>query len=426
MNASTISTSEPISFGCPAYQKDDRFRAYDVLREQAPVYQDPVTGNYILTRYADLRSVLINHKIFSNDCGMISRRESPVRQIVDQIYLAKGPLPGRNLQTYDPPEHRVHRAPVDRAFDHWNVMSLRDHILEQANLFIDPLADAGTMEFVGDFAIRFPLRVFSDQLGIAHEDAGKLKLWADTAIEEIDPSLSPEREIEIAHVLAGMYEYFQHALAEARAKPDDRLISKLVQMNGPDGQPLALAELLEILRALVVAAGDTTTYALAGGMRLLVEAPELVDIIRNDENKLNAFVEEALRITSPVQTLFRRARQDAIVAGIKIPKGALIEARYGAANLDPAVFECPMKVDLERDNGRSHIAFGAGVHSCLGMLLARTEMQIGFKALVDRLDNFRAARGEDSFILSPSYIANGPIEAYIDFEKRSGRPMLGG
>ena len=418
MTASISDQNEAISFGCPAFQKERRFDAYDRLRHEAPVYLDPLTGNYVVTRYADVRRILINHRVFSNDAGMVGRSESPVKDIVEKIYLEKGPLPGRNLQTYDPPEHKIHRAPVDGAFNHWNVMALRDFMVEQANLFIDEFIDAGEVEFVSAFAIKFPLRIFADQLGVAYDDAPMLKLWADVAVEEINPVLTPEREIEIAHILADMNAYYQRVLAEARAAPDDRLISKLVQMTGPDGEPLDLPELLIVLRAIVVAAGDTTTFAIAGGMKLLMENPEIAEAIRTDPAKLDAFVDEALRIVSPVQTLFRRAREDVEVAGCKIPKGAVIEARYGAANHDPEMFGCPRQIDLNRQNGRVHLAFGVGVHVCPGLQLARAEMQTGFAALLARMCNLRPARGADSFEYSSSYIANGPVKAYIAFDRR--------
>lgn len=418
MSESAGNIDKSISFGCPAFQKEARFEAYDRLREEAPAYHDPLTGNYVITRYADVRSVLINHKLFSNDAGMVGQRESSVRSLVEQIYLARGPLPGRNLQTYDPPEHKIHRAPVDRAFDHWNVTALRQFIEAQAHVFIDAVIDAGEMEFVSDFAIKFPLRIFADQLGLAYEDADKLKLWADVAVEEINPVLTPEREVEIAHILAEMNHFFQTAIAAARAAPDDRLISKLIQAKDPDGELLNLSELMAVLRAIVVAAGDTTTFALAGGMKLLVENPGVAESLRGNDEKLAAFVEETLRLISPIQTLFRKAREDVVIAGTTIPQGAIIEARYGAANLDPATFDCPRALDLTRKNGRAHIAFGAGVHSCLGMPLARTEMEIGFKVIVDRLTNLRPARGADSFEYADSYIAHGPIKAYVAFDRR--------
>jgi cytochrome P450 len=173
-----------------------------------------------------------------------------------------------------------------------------------------------------------------------------------------------------------------------------------------------------VIRAIVVAAGDTTTFGLAGGVKLLCENPALVPVIRNDHEKLLAFVEETLRITSPVQTLFRKAREDTQIGGVPIPAGSIIEARYGAGDLDPEAFPCPYAVDLERPNLKSHVGFGVGAHACPGMVLARTEMEIGFKALVDRLDNFRTTRGSASYEYSTSYIAHGPVRAWIAFDRR--------
>lgn len=409
---------EPISFGCPHMVGEARQAAYDKLRETAPVYKDPLTGNYVLTRFKDVRSTLLNHRVFSNDAGMVGQKQSSVTAEVEAIYRAKGPLPGRNLQTYDPPEHKLHRGPIDRAFDHWKLEQLREFIGNSAHRFIDSITDRGEVDFVAEFAIPFPLLVFADQLGVAHGDAGLLKLWADVAVEEINPVLPPERELEIAHILAGMSEYFQQVIGKTRAAPDDRLLTHLIRTIDPDDTDEGLAELLSVIRAIVVAAGDTTTFGLAGGMKLLCDNPSLVPLIRNDHEKLLAFVEETLRITSPVQTLFRKAREDTQIGGVPIPAGSIIEARYGAGDLDPEVFPCPYAVDLERPNLKSHVGFGIGTHACPGMVLARTEMEIGFKALVDRLDNFRVTRGADSYEYSTSYIAHGPVKAWIAFDKR--------
>lgn len=409
---------EPISFGCPHMVGEARQGAYDRLRETSPVYKDPLTGNYVLTRFRDVRSTLLNHRVFSNDAGMVGQKQSSVMAEVEAIYRAKGPLPGRNLQTYDPPEHKLHRGPIDRAFDHWKLEQLREFIGRTAHRFIDGLGGRQEIDFVEEFAIPFPLLVFADQLGVAHEDAGLLKLWADVAVEEINPVLPPERELEIAHILAGMSEYFQAAIRKTRKEPDDRLLTHLIHTIDPDGTDEGLAELLSVIRAIVVAAGDTTTFGLAGGMRLLCENPNLVPLIRNDHEKLLAFIEEALRITSPVQTLFRKAREDTEIGGVPIPAGSIIEARYGAGDLDPEAFPCPYAVDLERPNIRSHVGFGVGPHACPGMVLARTEMEIGFAALLDRFDNFRPSRGLDSYEYSTSYIAHGPVRAWIALDSR--------
>ena len=416
--SSTQEQDEAISFGCPHMVGEARMKAYDELRESEPVYQDPITGNFVLTRFKDVRSTLINHRKFSNDAGMVGQKISPVSDQVNAIYRAKGPLPGRNLQTYDPPEHKVHRGPIDRAFDHWKLEQLRDFITEQANHFIDSFIDKDEVEIVGEFAIKYPLVVFADQLGVAHEDADKLKFWADVAVEEINPVLPPERELEIAHELAGMSEYFQNSIKHARINPDDRLLTHLINVVDPDDTEEGLTELLSVIRAIVVAAGDTTTFGIAGGVRLLVENPELLDQIRNDHDKLLAFVEETLRIVSPVQTLFRKAREDTEIGGVPIPAGSIIEARYGAGDLDPEAFPCPYKVDLARENIRNHVGFGVGTHACPGMVLARTEMEIGFKAIADRMTNLRAARGNDSYEYTTSYIANGPVKAWIAFDRR--------
>ena len=153
-------------------------------------------------------------------------------------------------------------------------------------------------------------------------------------------------------------------------------------------------------------------------MKLLIERPELAEQIRTDPSSLDSFVEETLRIMAPATTMFRRATADMEIGGVSIPAGSIIETRFGAANLDPAIFPDPETVDLKRPNSKSHMTFGAGIHVCIGNQLARAEMRLAFKALVDRLTNFRLTRGEDSYAWTSTYVAYGLTQLWMRFDRR--------
>ena len=148
-------------------------------------------------------------------------------------------------------------------------------------------------------------------------------------------------------------------------------------------------------------------------MKTLIERPELADAIRRDPGLARPFAEETLRITAPLQTLFRRALADVEIGSVTIPAGSMVEVRFGAANRDPRQFACPADVDLNRTNSASHLSFGAGIHLCVGNQLARGELRLAFQTLTRRLTGLRLSRDEDSLHWMDNYAAYGPDRMWM-------------
>jgi cytochrome P450 len=415
---SAISFTDAETHRCP-------FTAYDQLRKEAPVYLDPGTGHYVLTRYVDVRGAILNHKALSSAVGLVGIRESSAAEQVEAMYAADGWPQRRQFQSMDPPEHREKRSLIDKAFAHWNVSKIESIIEALAEEIIAEFADDGQVEFVNRFAARLTIAVISQQLGV--ERAGhdltthvrQLQTWSDLAIEVIDPLLTPERHIEITRELIRMQHFYAANIERVKAAPDDTLLSQFIQnILLEDGMP-DIPEILELMKTVLVTGNETTRFAMASGMKLLIDDPELCQRLATNLDEIPSFVEEALRLLSPVQTLFRRANQDMVLHGIHIPKGARVEVRFGAANRDPATFECPNEVRLDRPKSPAHLAFGAGIHSCIGMQLARTELVIAFRTLLGRLMNFRLARGEDSYQYNAGYLSHGLTRLDIAFDQRA-------
>ncbi|ATE65848.1 cytochrome P450 [Rhizorhabdus dicambivorans] len=406
----------PITFTDPDTRKCP-FPAYHALREEHPVYKDPVSGNYVLTRYEDVRKAVMNNKTLSCKTGIIQTRKSSVSEEVDRIFRETGYLPMDTLVTNDPPSHKMYRTLVDKAFTRDKVLSLEPNIEVTANALIDRFIDKPEVEFFDEFAMRLPLTVFTDILGVTDRDIDKFKRWNDVSLESSNPALDPQRELEIVPQVTELHRYLAKNVERVRADPDDSLLSTLVHAE-VDGRSLDMRELISILFLLFLAGGETTANALAGGIKLLIDRPELADEIRSSDAKLDAFVEETLRIMAPATVMFRRVTADMEIGGVAIPEGSIIETRFGAANIDPSMFPDPEQVDLERPNMRSHLTFGAGIHMCIGNQLARGEMRIAFKALVNRMKNFRATRGEDSYDYTTTYVAFGLKRLWLGFDKR--------
>ena len=412
----TEAFSQPISFVDPEVQQCP-FSVYDKLRREQPVYVDPTTGNYVLTRYEDVRKVALNPKLFSNRTGLIQNREGG-SAIARQMFEEQGWLPLDTLVSNDPPTHKLYRSLVDKAFTPAKIIALEPRIAEICDDLIDDFIARDEIDFVQEFAIKLPMMMIAEQLGVAAEDMDIFKAWSDLSVESVSPILSPEREIATAEGIIALQNYMARRIEHYRENPDDRkLLSRLVHAE-VDGRRLEMRELMSILQQLLVAGNETTTATLAGGMKLLVEDPSLVSRLRAEPARIPTFVEETLRLLAPVQALFRRVLADTEIGGVAIAAGSTIEVRWGSANRDPAVYENGDRFDLERRNANSHLTFGTGIHLCIGNQLARGELRIAFARLIDRLDNLRMTRGENSLAYTPLFISYGVTQLWMAFDRR--------
>jgi cytochrome P450 len=299
-----------------------------------------LTGNYVLTRYQDIRSAVINAKAFSSRTGLGGTRNTAAHAEVTRIYDERGWQPMDTLISNDPPSHRFYRQLVDRAFTPAKIDELEPRLNQIIHELIDTFIAGNEVEFVSQFAIKLPMTVIAEQLGVDKKDMDRFKLWSDVSVESQDPTMSYEREIESAMILTEMQQYMAAAIERLRREPDGMLLSRLVHAE-VDGRQLDLREIMSILQQLLVAGNETTTATLAAGMKLLIDRPVLVSQIRADPALMRTFVEETLRTMSPIQTMFRRATEDVVIAGTMIPAGSLVEVRFGAGNRDPAMFSEP-------------------------------------------------------------------------------------
>ncbi|MFB0875690.1 MULTISPECIES: cytochrome P450 [unclassified Sphingobium] len=406
----------PITFTDPETRRCP-FPAYHKLRDESPVYRDPVSGNYILTRYSDVRKAAMDTKSLSCKTGVIQTRKSDISEQINKMFEEQGYLPMDTLVTNDPPDHRLYRSLVDKAFARDKVAALEPQIERAVKELIDSFIDKPEVDFFDAFAMRLPLTVFTEILGVTDRDIDKFKRWSDMSLETSNPALAPERELVLVQAVIELQQYLAKNVERVRAAPDGSLLSTLVHAE-TDGRKLDMRELISILWLLFIAGGETTANAIAGGMEILIDRPELVDQIRDDPKKLDAFIEEVLRIKAPATTMFRRVTADIAIGGVDIPAGSIIETRFGAANLDPEVFPDPETLDLDRANARSHLTFGSGIHMCIGNQLARGELRAAFRQLTERMQHFRASRGPESYAYTTTYVAYGLTQLWMTFDRR--------
>lgn len=404
-------TSLP-SFMDPDVQKCP-FPFYDKLREEQPVYHDPVTGHYVLTRYDDVRKAVLSHSVLSNRTPFLGDRWTPE---ANELFEKEGWLPMDTLVSNDQPEHRTYRTLVDKVFAPAKVAALEPRMTELIAELIDGFIDREEIDFLRDFAIPLPMYVIAEQLGVRREDRAMFKHWSDMAVETTGP-VTPERQLELARIMIEMQQYMAHEIDRVRAEPDDMLLSRLANQE-TDGRRLDNRELQSLIFQILVAGNETTTTTLGSGMRLMIERPELAEAVHADPSLAKMLTEEALRIATPLQCLWRKALEDVQFGDVTIPAGSIVEVRFGAANRDPAQFSCPADVDLQRKNASSHLAFSAGIHLCIGNQLARGELRLAFQALTQRLANFRFSRGDASCRPLEGYTPYGLRELWMSFDRR--------
>jgi cytochrome P450 len=390
MPSSATPTIEDFSLLDPQVQSNPR-PFYALLHAQCPVYRMPETGMYVVTRYDDLRAVLRDTERFSNDTNAASGVNGGT-DVYQAVLRERGWAHVQTLQRTDPPAHGRYRRLVDQVFNAIEVRNLKPHIEAVAHSLIDGFIDAGECEFVSAFALPLPGIVIAEQLGLDRNDIATFKKWADSILA---PAMNPmtrdellacaEIELEMQHFLAGMFE-------ARRRDPRPDLISDLVNTRNEGEAPLSVHELQNLMHQLISGGYDTTIAALANGLWLLLRFPDEMAKLRANPALVKNFVEEALRYESPVQGLVRRATCDVEIGGTVIPKDAMVIVRYGAANHDPAKFECPHVFDIERKNAGAHIAFGIGAHFCVGRLLAKQELLTGFEILLARLTDIELAK----------------------------------
>jgi cytochrome P450 len=372
------------------------FAAYKQLRDQHPVYRDPATGMYILTRYEDVKAAAANPKLFSNITGELGHRESPAKAEIDQLFAEAGLSQVRGIVDNDPPEHTKYRKLVDWAFRVSRINGLGEYLEQQCNELIDRFIDKGTVDLVTELAIPLPIWIIADQLGIERERLDDIKRWSDEQIFLGDINISPERYREVGYSLLEMRKYIAGRIELMRREPQDNIISDMANAE-IDGRPLRMDELVSIISGLMIAGNETTTGTIAMGTQFLIESG-LEDELRANPDKIPNFVEEALRLSTPLQALFRRATEDTEINGVKIPKDATLMLRWGAANRDERRFENPEQVMLDRRGINQHLAFGFGTHFCVGNALARAELRTVFRLLLSRVRNLRLA-GEPQIIV---------------------------
>ena len=389
----------------------DPYPFYKRLREEDPVHWSEPLDGWVLTRYDDVEAVLRDPR-FSAD-----RRRAQNRYAQEAMAAAEehgGPIARANtMLSADPPEHTRMRLLISKAFLPRAVEKLRPHIQDIADELLDAADEPGRLDLLLDFAVPLPMIVIAELMGVPTADRAQFKRWSDDVVATLGGGLAApeilERGAQSGRELA---EYFREVIADRRREPKEDLVSVLVA-GADQGDVLSEGQLLATCVVALIAGNETTRNLIGNGMLALLRNPDQLQKLWQDPSLVESAVEEILRYAGPVQATSRVATEDVQIDGQTVKKGQLVFIIVAAANRDPARFPDPETLDITRRNNH-HVAFGSGIHACLGQPLARLEARIAFDTLARRIPNPRLAI--DQVEWGPSFILRGLKSLPITFD----------
>jgi cytochrome P450 len=391
-----------------------------------------VSGHDVYCVFTDklVKEVIDRIEDFSSDFGPFTMGARANDPEINAIIEAGWPFV-KTLVISDPPEHTRYRKLVNKAFSKPRIDRLEASIRTIAERLLNQATQKARFDFVAEFAVPFPVEVICDLLGLRELGVETVKRWSDAILEQSGGRglIDRERELHIAREILAFQRSMMDICNARRAHGKADLITDLVNARVEGERPLDDAELLSILKQIMAAGNETTTIALTRGLLLLIKNPDQQSLARQDYGRIPAMVEEIVRIESPPQSVWRVVAHDTVLDGAVIPKGAMVMARTGAANRDPAVHSNPGKFDIQRENAANHVAFGRGAHTCLGNMLARKELTVAFETIFETMDEIQVAEGSDLTYVADlvhPYLARLPITFSRKRERQaiSRRPGL--
>jgi cytochrome P450 len=367
----------PLVYSPFAYEiHEDPYPTYKRLRNEAPVYHNPELDFWALSRFADVHAAMQDWETYSSSAGVS----------LEQGSTARPPM----IIMMDPPRQQKLRKLVSKAFTPRRIATLETQIRALTRKYLDPIVPCGRFDFIAEFSAKLPMDVISTMMGVVEQDQDMLREWADLLLHrEEGKSEIPQAGLEAS---AKLVRYFAEDLARRRKQPsgDDDLVSALIDAE-IDGERLTDAEIIGFCFLLVIAGNETTTKMLGNAIVQLARHPDQRAWLRANPAKIPDAVEEVVRFDNSSQMLARLLMRDVELHGKTMPAGKKVLLLIGAANRDERVFERPDEFDVRRP--QPSLAFGYGIHVCLGASLARLEGRVALEEALPRIGDYDVDEG---------------------------------
>ena len=407
----------------------DPYPFYEHLRTQCPVAPVPRNGVFAVTGYDELTEVYRDNATYSSVNSSLGPFPLPFEvrsdDISDLVEVHRDRFPmSEHLVSFDPPRHTAHRALLTGLFTPKRLKENEQFMWRLADQLIDEFIADGRCEFASAYGGAFPFLVIADLLGVPERDHA---MFRDLLAGNTPPDAAWQDEDGTVNMnpLAYLDKWFTAYISDRREQPAHDILTEMATQRFADGTLPEVTDLVRIATFLFIAGHETTARLLSSALRALAEDADLQQSLRTNRDRIPNFVEEMLRLESPIKSDFRLARKTTTLAGVEIPAGTTMMLLPGAANRDPAHFECPAELRIDRPNARQNVAFARGVHSCPGGPLARIEGRVTIERMLDRLRNIRideghhGPAGDRRFRYVPLYIIRGLQELHLEFTAAS-------
>ncbi len=366
--------------------QQDPYPTYQTLRDKDPVHWSELTHGWVISRFEHVDMMLRDFKRFASDERRAGGAAPPYTP----------PFPeGRSLLVIDPPDHTRLRGLVSRAFTPRAIADLEPHIEQIVDETLSQIPENEPFDLIERLADPLPVTVIAEMIGIPPEDRERFQVWSARVARILEPTMT-RAEMEVALVAAAeLSDYFRMIMEQRRAEPQDDLITRLIEAE-EEGSKLSMDEMLSMLRLLLAAGNETTTNLIGNGMLALLRHPDQLRLLQEDPSLAEGAVEELLRYDGPVQTDGRTVLEDMELEGKQLKRGQPLALLIGSANRDGRTYERPDALDITRE-GQPHVAFGRGIHHCLGAPLARLEGRIALAALARHFREIRLVEAKPRF-----------------------------
>ena len=408
---------------------EDPYPYFEQLRAECPVLPLPHLGVVAVTGYDEAQDVYRDTESFSSCNSVIGPFATfPVPlegdDITEVIAAHRDQVPmHEHMVTMDPPDHTRERGLLMRLITPKRLRDNEGFMWRLADQQLDEVVPEGRCEFISAYAQPFAMLAVADLLGVPEEDHQRFRegfgLMGGRQIGEVGAGESGNVG---ENPLAWLDEWFATYIEDRRREPRRDVLTDLALATYADGTTPEVINVVRTATFLFAAGQETTARLLATALKHLAEHPELQDQLREDKERIPDFLEEALRMESPVKADFRLAQRSTSIGGVDIPAGTPVMLLNGAANRDPRRFECPHEFQVDRPNAQAHIAFGRGAHSCPGGPLARAEGRISLERILDRMRDIRLSEehhgppGDRRFRYEPTWVLRGLTRLHLEFD----------